>query len=27
MSEEAREGKQAYLEKRRPDFDQYPKRP
>jgi naphthoate synthase len=27
MSEEAREGKQAYLEKRRPDFDQFPKRP
>ena len=27
MSEEAREGKQAYLDKRRPDFDQYPKRP
>jgi len=27
MSEEAKEGKQAYLEKRRPDFDQYPKRP
>jgi naphthoate synthase len=27
MSEEAKEGKQAYLDKRRPDFDQYPKRP
>jgi naphthoate synthase len=27
MSEEAQEGKNAYLEKRRPDFDQYPKRP
>jgi naphthoate synthase len=27
MSEEAQEGKQAYLEKRRPRFDQYPKRP
>jgi len=27
MSEEAQEGKQAYLEKRKPDFDQYPKRP
>lgn len=27
MSEEAKEGKQAFLEKRRPDFDQYPKRP
>jgi naphthoate synthase len=27
MSEEAREGKQAYLEKRRPDFDRFPKRP
>ncbi|HZJ26486.1 MAG TPA: 1,4-dihydroxy-2-naphthoyl-CoA synthase [Acidimicrobiia bacterium] len=27
MSEEAQEGKRAYLEKRRPDFDQYPKRP
>jgi naphthoate synthase len=27
MSEEAKEGKQAYLEKRRPDFDRFPKRP
>jgi naphthoate synthase len=27
MSEEAQEGKQAYLEKRRPDFDRFPKRP
>jgi naphthoate synthase len=27
MSEEAQEGKNAYLEKRRPRFDQYPKRP
>jgi naphthoate synthase len=27
MSEEAQEGKRAYLEKRRPDFAQYPKRP
>jgi len=27
MSEEAQEGKNAYLEKRRPDFDQFPKRP
>src|SRR3954453_13412388 len=27
MSEEAQEGKNAYLEKRQPDFDQYPKRP
>ena len=27
MSEEAQEGKQAYLEKRRPEFDRYPKRP
>ena len=27
MTEEAQEGKNAYLEKRRPDFDQYPKRP
>ncbi len=27
MSEEAQEGKRAYLEKRRPDFDQFPKRP
>ncbi|MGZ8766537.1 MAG: 1,4-dihydroxy-2-naphthoyl-CoA synthase [Acidimicrobiia bacterium] len=27
MSEEAKEGKQAYLDKRQPDFDQYPKRP
>jgi naphthoate synthase len=27
MTEEAQEGKQAYLERRRPAFDQYPKRP
>jgi 1,4-dihydroxy-2-naphthoyl-CoA synthase len=27
MSEEAQEGKNAYLEKRKPGFDQYPKRP
>ena len=27
MSEEAQEGKHAYLEKRKPDFDQFPKRP
>ncbi len=27
LSEEAQEGKNAYLEKRRPAFDQYPKRP
>ncbi len=27
MSEEAQEGKRAYLEKRTPDFDQFPKRP
>jgi len=27
MTEEAQEGKNAYLEKRRPAFDQYPKRP
>jgi naphthoate synthase len=27
MSEEAQEGKNAYLEKRKPAFDQYPKRP
>jgi naphthoate synthase len=27
MSEEAQEGKNAYLEKRQPAFDQYPKRP
>ncbi len=27
MSDEAKEGKQAYLDKRPPDFDQYPKRP
>ena len=27
MSEEAREGKQAYLDKRPPDFGQFPKRP
>jgi naphthoate synthase len=27
LSEEAQEGKNAYLEKRKPNFDQYPKRP
>jgi naphthoate synthase len=27
MSEEAQEGKNAYLEKRRPDFDRFPRRP
>ena len=27
MSEEAQEGKQAYLERRRPEFDRFPKRP
>jgi naphthoate synthase len=27
MSEEAQEGKKAYLEKRRPEFDRFPKRP
>ena len=27
MSEEAQEGKNAYLEKRTPAFDRYPKRP
>jgi naphthoate synthase len=27
MSEESQEGKRAYLEKRPPDFGQYPKRP
>ncbi len=27
MTEEAQEGKRAYLEKRRPDFDRFPKRP
>jgi len=27
MSEEAQEGKRAYLEKRRPEFDRFPKRP
>ena len=27
MTEEAQEGKRAYLEKRRPDFDKFPKRP
>ena len=27
MSEEAQEGKQAYLEKRRPEFGRFPKRP
>jgi len=27
MSEEAQEGKKAYLEKRKPDFKKYPKLP
>jgi naphthoate synthase len=27
MTEEAQEGKNAYLEKRKPDFEKYPKRP
>ena len=27
MSEEAQEGKTAYLERRRPEFDRFPKRP
>ena len=27
MSEEAQEGKNAYLEHRKPEFDKYPKRP
>ena len=27
MTEEAQEGKNAYLEKRRPEFEQFPKRP
>jgi len=27
MSEEAQEGKRAYLENRRPEFDRFPKRP
>ncbi len=27
MTEEAQEGRNAYVQKRRPDFDQYPKRP
>ncbi len=27
MSEEAQEGKQAYLEKRKPDFSKFPRRP
>jgi naphthoate synthase len=27
MSEEAKEGKQAYLDRRRPEFDRFPKRP
>ncbi|MDQ1518973.1 MAG: naphthoate synthase, partial [Actinomycetota bacterium] len=27
LSEEAQEGKNAYLEKRAPDFDRFPKRP
>ena len=27
MSEEAQEGRDAYLEKRTPDFEQFPKRP
>ena len=27
MTEEAQEGRNAYVQKRKPDFDQYPKRP
>ena len=27
MSEEAQEGKKAYLEKRKPDFSRFPRRP
>ena len=27
MSEEAQEGKRAYLDRRRPEFDRFPKRP
>ena len=27
MSEEAQEGKQAYLDRRRPEFERFPKRP
>jgi naphthoate synthase len=27
MTEEAQEGKNAYLEKRRPEFERFPKRP
>ncbi len=27
MSEEAQEGKRAYLERRRPDFSKFPRRP
>jgi len=27
MTEEAQEGKQAYLEKRRPEFERFPHRP
>jgi naphthoate synthase len=27
MSDEAQEGRDAYVEKRRPDFSQFPKRP
>jgi naphthoate synthase len=27
MSEEAQEGKKAYVEKRKPDFSKYPRRP
>jgi naphthoate synthase len=27
MSEEAKEGKEAYLQRRRPEFDRFPKRP
>ena len=27
MTEEGQEGKNAFLEKRRPDFDRFPKRP
>jgi naphthoate synthase len=27
MTEEAQEGKQAYLERRRPEFERFPRRP
>ena len=27
LTEEAQEGRDAYMDKRRPDFDQFPKRP